>query len=153
MTSVVGILNKQGVAIAADSAVTRTRGGQRKYTKNGNKMVRLCETVPIAVMITGNADFLQTPWDVIVRRYRQKRGQLGHATVAEAAEDFFAFIQSDPVFWVEAYDEGFIRWLAERIFCGIVEEIGDANERNLAGRMCRPKTFVRSFQRTSASRM
>lgn len=151
MTSVVGILNKQGVAIAADSAVTRTRGGQRKYTKNGNKMVRLCETVPIAVMITGNADFLQTPWDVIVRRYRQKRGQLGHATVAEAAEDFFAFIQSDPVFWVEAYDEGFIRWLAERIFCGIVEEIGDANERNLAGRMCRPKTFVRSFQRTSAS--
>ena len=55
MTSVVGILNKHGVAIAADSAVTRQRrkDGSRlqKFTKNGNKMVRLCEAVPVAVMI------------------------------------------------------------------------------------------------------
>ena len=140
MTSVVGILNKQGVAIAADSAVTRTRGGQRKYTKNGNKMVRLCEAIPIAVMITGNADFLQ-----------QKRGQLGHATVAEAAEDFFAFIQSDPVFWGEDCGNGFIRWLAERIFCGIVRDVGVANERNPKGGLCRPQTFVRSFRRVAVS--
>ena len=53
MTTVVGILNKKGVAIAADSAVTRTPvRGESKYTKNGNKMIRLCEAVPISVMLT-----------------------------------------------------------------------------------------------------
>ena len=79
MTSVVGILNKRGLAIAADSAVTRTRyrrgNEEEKVTKNGNKMVRMSDVDPIAVMITGSADFLGVPWDVIVRRFRQRRGE------------------------------------------------------------------------------
>ena len=41
MTAVVGLLNKRGVAIAADSAVTRSRGINRtKCTKNGSKIAR-----------------------------------------------------------------------------------------------------------------
>lgn len=54
MTAVVGILNKKGVALAADSAVTRRIIDEEKVTKNGNKMVRLSNVLPISVMLTGN---------------------------------------------------------------------------------------------------
>ena len=154
MTSVVGIMNKHGVAIAADSAVTRGRWKegfkQQKVTKNGNKMVRLCEDVPVAVMITGSADYLETPWEVIVRRYRQQRGHIEHSTVDDASRDFFAFIQSDPVFWGSDCGDGFLLWLTERTFDGIVHGVGDTNERSIDGNLFRPKAFVRSFRRVSA---
>ena len=80
MTAVIGILNKRGVAIAADSAVTRTREDNRKYTKNGNKMLRISNCTPVSVMITGNADFLKIPWEVIVRRYREQRYRVSEAS-------------------------------------------------------------------------
>lgn len=150
MTSVVGILNKNGVAIAADSAVTRTRY-ITKFTKNGNKMVRLCEAIPVAVMITGNADYLQTPWDVIIRRYRQIRGHLMHATVEEAAHDLFSFIQSEPAFWAEDGGDRYVRWTADKVFDIIVREIDRDKERDSDGNLCRPAAFVRSFRRVSSS--
>ena len=81
MTAVVGILNKRGVAIAADSAVTRTRSSKEKVTKNGNKMVRVSNAVPISVMVTGNGCFMGNPWDVVVRCYRRERGHIPHPTV------------------------------------------------------------------------
>ena len=155
MTSVVGILNKQGVAIAADSAVTRGRlkdgRRQQKITKNGNKMIRLCEAVPIAVMVTGSADFLRNPWEVIIRRYRQQRGGIAHSTVEDASYDFFTFIQSDPVFWDNNHERGFVRWLGKMIHDRIVEDLGEIAERKIDGSFCRPATFVKSFLRSAAS--
>ena len=89
MTSVIGILNKKGIALAADSAVTRTRGYNNKVTKNGNKMIRLSDVLPICVMLTGNGDFMRTQWDILVRHYRQHRGRIMHATVEDCLHDFF----------------------------------------------------------------
>ena len=155
MTSVVGILNKQGVAIAADSAVTRGRikdgSRQQKVTKNGNKMIRLSEAVPVAVMITGNADYLQIPWEVIVRRYRQRRGTVAHSTVEDAAHDFFDYIQSDPVFWGDDCGMEYVRFLAKNINDKIVDSNWEAAERNPDGSLCRPATFVKTFCRSASS--
>ena len=155
MTSVVGILNKQGVAIAADSAVTRGRikdgSRQQKVTKNGNKMIRLSEAVPVAVMITGNADYLQVPWEVIVRRYRQRRGTVAHATVEAASHDFFDYIQSDPVFWGDDCGMEYVRFLAKNIHDKIVNSDWEAAERNPDGSLCRPATFVKTFCRSASS--
>ena len=155
MTSVVGIMNKRGVAIAADSAVTRGRkkNGRReqKVTKNGNKMVRLCEGIPVAVMITGNADYLHTPWDVIVRRYRQKYGYLEHSTVEAAVHDFFAFIQSDPVFWGTDCGGGFVWWVADKVFDGIISEVGDPHECDSDDVPCPPAAFIQAFRHAAAS--
>ena len=155
MTSVVGILNKQGVAIAADSAVTRGRikdgSRQQKVTKNGNKMIRLSEAVPVAVMITGNADYLQIPWEVIVRRYRQRRGTVAHSTVEDASHDFFDYIQSDPVFWGDDCGMEYVRFLAKNIHDKIVNSNWEAAERNPDGSLCRPATFVKTFCRSASS--
>lgn len=47
MTAVVGILNKRGIAIAADSAVTMNRKRNEKIANSANKMLRLCSSTPI----------------------------------------------------------------------------------------------------------
>lgn len=153
MTSVVGILNKRGIALAADSAVTRNRfkeNGFRsqkvtKCTKNGNKMVRLSNAVPITVMITGNALFLGTPWDVIARRYRQKRGDVPHATVEAAVRDFFCFISENPVFWDQGAVNNFMDTLLEDVFSNIVGGMRGKAKRDETGALLYPDEFKKSF--------
>ena len=99
MTAVIGLLNKRGAAIAADSAVTRSGGyGSYKFTKNGNKMVRMSDVVPISVMLTGNGAFCRTQWDIIIRHYRQHRGYVKHKTVESCVHDFFKYIADNHLF-------------------------------------------------------
>jgi hypothetical protein len=101
-------------------------------------------------MITGNADYLTTPWDVIVRRYRQKRGQFAHITVEDAVQDFFEFIQSEPVFWGETC-EGYLAAIIDHIFHAIVGQMDEEKERKDDGLLQRPVSFVRSFHRIATS--
>ena len=155
MTSVVGILNKRGAAIAADSAVTRVRGkrghGEEKVTKNGNKMVRLSDVNPIAVMITGNAEFLRVPWDVIVRRYRQKNGMVRHATVESTVKDFFNYIAVTGVFWNDSACNRFLRDLSEMVFYEVTGRMGNEDERRDDGSLIRPAAFKKAFLRHLSS--
>jgi len=122
MTAVIGILNKRGVAIAADSAVTRGRTNESKCTKNGNKMIRLSNVVPICLMMTGNADFLETPWEVIARCYRQKRGLINHPTVESCVNDFFIYISDNQVFWNLALTSQWIKDVLDSIYNEFADE-------------------------------
>ena len=59
MTAVVGILNKTGIAIAADSAVTISTGNkERKIYNSANKVFTLSKYHPVAIMIYSSAQFL-----------------------------------------------------------------------------------------------
>ena len=95
MTAVVGIMNKRGIAIAADSAVTMTRDGDVKIANSANKMIRLSSAQPVSVMVVGNACFLDTPWDIIIRRYRQKRGDSSLPSVEAYVDDFLAYLPTE----------------------------------------------------------
>ena len=121
MTAVVGILNKRGVAIAADSAVTRTRYDKAKVTKNGNKMIRMSNAVPISVMITGNAAFMGNPWGVVVRCYRRDRGDISHPTVEACARDLFDYMVSNEQLWSAKYTEMLIADILQSIFSEVEE--------------------------------
>ena len=151
MTSVVGILNKRGLAIAADSAVTRTRSRrgneEEKVTKNGNKMVRMSDVDPIAVMITGSADFLGVPWDVIVRRFRQRRGEekKHYKSVEECVYDFFDYVASNETLWNDVQCHSYLCSLASGLFNKAMLEISFENDRNDDFTMEYPEEFVQAF--------
>ena len=129
MTAVVGILNRRGAAIAADSAVTRHRGSKgEKITKNGNKMLRLSNVVPISIMLTGNGDFLHVQWDIVIRRYRQERGDIEHATVKDCAQDFFDYIASKDIFFDLAIVKQFILSVISRTYEDVVQAQAGARQ-------------------------
>lgn len=61
MTAIVGILNKRGVAIAADSAVTVGNGDNVKIYNTSQKIFKLSEKNPLALMIYDAASFMGIP--------------------------------------------------------------------------------------------
>lgn len=151
MTAVIGILNKEGVAIAADSAVTRTRSRDwEKVTKNGNKMIRLSEAQPVSVMLTGNAYFLGNPWDVIARRYRQKRGSVIHKTVEDVVIDFFRFLSETTMIWDDSYQDVMIDNEFRAMIEDVLEGCEDENERTDDGSMKRPRSFIKAMRKNLA---
>lgn len=110
MTAIVGILNKRGIAIAADSAVTFTNAIQEvaiqnknekvisikdKVINSGDKMLRLKDKQPVAVMIVGNALLTKIPWDVIIRWYRKQNDSSGFPKLENYVQHFKSFVESD----------------------------------------------------------
>lgn len=108
MTAVIGILNKEGAAIAADSAVTMTRGRREKISNSADKMVRLSDVQPISVMIFSNADFMAMPWDLIVRWYRHQRGKMEFPTLKDHANDFLDFLVRERFFCTDEQNKEYI---------------------------------------------
>lgn len=144
MTAVIGILNKRGAAIAADSAVTR--GGGYKFTKNGNKMVRMSNVVPISVMLTGNGAFLYTQWDIIIRHYRQHRGDIKHETVEACVHDFFKYISDNHFFFEQEIVENHIKENIQELFQHVNNNINfKFCDRDEDGRLKSPKGYQKDF--------
>lgn len=147
MTAVIGLLNKKGVALAADSAVTRSRGRNKKVTKNGNKMVRISNVLPISVMITGNGDFMHTQWDIIVRHYRQHSGDIKHETVEDCMHDFFRYIADNGLFRDPEVVLSRTKNELGYLFNYIDERIDDKyKKRDEKGKLTSPRSYQKVFE-------
>ena len=95
MTALVSILNKKAAVIAADSAVTISKDGKTRIYNTANKIFRLSDTKPIGVMIYDSSQFMQTPWDVLFKLYRERRSNRSFDTLKEYADDFLGFLKSE----------------------------------------------------------
>ena len=92
MTAIVGILNKQAVAVAADSAVTV--GGGTKIYNTANKIFNLSKGCPVGIAIYGNAALNScVPWEVVIKMYRKHIGTNKFATLSEYMDDFFNYVR------------------------------------------------------------
>lgn len=67
MTTEIVIMNKDAIAIAADSASTI---GSKIYTTN--KVFMLSKYCPISIMIYGNAEIMDVPWEPIIKLFREE---------------------------------------------------------------------------------
>jgi hypothetical protein len=88
MTAIVGIINKKGIAIAADSASTT----KNKIINSGNKMLRLSDIIPAAIMVVNNSTLATIPWEVIIRWYRKENGKIKFPSLQSCIDDFLAFV-------------------------------------------------------------
>ena len=76
MTAEVAVLNRQAVALAADSAVTiETSEGGAKAWPSANKIFGMSHRHPVGVIVYGGADLMGIPWETIVKMYRDQLGQ------------------------------------------------------------------------------
>lgn len=67
MTAEIALLNKEGVALAADSAVTIRTPGGIKIIPSVNKIFTLSKYHPVGVMVYGNAQLLEVSWELLVK--------------------------------------------------------------------------------------
>ncbi|WP_156022327.1 hypothetical protein [Sphingomonas sp. UNC305MFCol5.2] len=93
MTAEVVVMNKSAIALAADSKVTIGGSRMSKTYDTVNKLFTLSKIHPVGVMIYGNADFMQYPWETLIKLYRKQRGITSEATVSDWAEDFKSYVE------------------------------------------------------------
>jgi hypothetical protein len=94
MTAEIVIMNREGVAMAADSMVTV---GAEKVFDTATKLHMLAPGYSIGVMIFNSANFMDLPWEVVLKLYRndligRKRR---FVSVKECAEDFLNFLKGN----------------------------------------------------------
>jgi hypothetical protein len=98
VTCEVMLMNLEGVALAADSAVTVVDGrGTAAFSQNGvDKIFILDESAPIGAMVYGLATFADYPWRTVVAAFqtRIKAKNKPFAGVQDCADRLIAFLGS-----------------------------------------------------------
>lgn len=106
MTAEIGILNRHGVALATDSAVTI--GGQKVFN-SANKLFALSKFHPVGIMIYGNGSFMGVPWDTIIKSYRKQLKNDRMEYLELYADDFIRYLFSNEAFFSSESEKGYVR--------------------------------------------
>lgn len=123
MTAEVAVMNKQAIALAADSAVTfRDEMGQKIFT-SASKIFTLSKYQPVGVMVYGSASIMGTPWETVIKAYRDQLKQETFKTINDYAEDFISFLTEEKLLFAEQEEEWYVRSSIYSYFALIVEEI------------------------------
>jgi len=89
LTAEIAIINRSGIAVAADSAATI---GRKKVWKSANKLFSLGPMHDIGVMFYGSADLFGCHWEIIVKQFREVICKERFETVADVTERFLKYI-------------------------------------------------------------
>jgi hypothetical protein len=98
MTAEIVIMNKEAVALAADSAVSLVTGpdeNPQKIFTSANKIFRLSNNHTVAFMIFNNAAFLGIPWEPIITRFGDSLGPAPLPALTDYADRFLSFLKSE----------------------------------------------------------
>ena len=93
MTAIVGVLNRRGLAFAADSAATHTSASGQKITNHTNKIFVLSKYKPVGIALYNNIDFIGVPWENIIKMYRDDLRKRDFATLEEYIKSFWTFVK------------------------------------------------------------
>ena len=105
MTAEVVVMNRGGVALAADSAVTIQVGDSSKVRDSAVKLFMLSKYRPVGVMVYQNSSLLGVPWETIIKLFREEFGREQCETLAEYGEALIAFLKkTDSLFTEEVQD-------------------------------------------------
>jgi hypothetical protein len=127
MTAEIAIMNKEAVALAADSAVTVTGATNEKIFASANKLFALSKYHPVGIMVYGQGTFMGIPWEAIVKIYRHRLGKKSFETIGEHAAHFISFLESDQSLFPESIQNEYIK----SSLYGYFEYLKDAIEKEI----------------------
>jgi hypothetical protein len=136
MTAEIAVMNKQGIALAADSAVTISPGSDPRGSKiyvSANKIFALSKFRPVAIMIYDSAEIMGLPWETVIKKYREHLGDSEFPRLDGYVEDFARFLGTNHrLFPAELQTERAeinAKGLCEGIFEAVHDEVDEALQR------------------------
>jgi hypothetical protein len=123
MTAEIALLNKQAVALAADSAVTFHTQSGVKILPSANKIFTLSKYHPVGVMIYGNADLMGVPWELLIKSYRRHLGSRAFDRLDEYATDFMQYLARADAFFPREAQADYVSRIVQGVFEHLVEQI------------------------------
>ena len=93
MTSEVVVMNRIGIALAADSVVSIYYNGVHKKRHDSVvKLFMLSEKHPVGIMVYNNASLLGVPWETIIKLFRKSLEDDGFETLEEYGLELINFL-------------------------------------------------------------
>jgi hypothetical protein len=112
VTCEVAVMNKRGVALAADSAVTL--GEVEKIYHTAEKLFQLSARAPVGIMTYDSADMMGVPWETVIKLYKQKLGERTFEQLEQYGQDFLRFIEGSSNLFPESNQRDWfgsvVRW-------------------------------------------
>ena len=105
MTTEVVVMNRGGVALAADSAVSYQVGDSLGVRNSAVKLFMLSKHRPVGVMIYGNSSLFGIPWETILKEFRKELARTHYPTLGEYGEDLIDFLRKTAAQFSEAIQD------------------------------------------------
>jgi len=132
MTAEVVILNQNGVALAADSAVTIVAGDDIKIFNSIHKLFRLSKRHPVGVMIYGTASLLGVPWEIIIKLYRKQLDNTKFDNLFEYGYNFLKYLHTSPYNFFPKENQGKYIYFTSCGICGnIIQNVNNTVQKIL----------------------
>ena len=126
MTAEVAVMNKQAIALAADSAVTFGGEKEQKIFTSASKIFTLSKYEPVGVMVYGNASLMDVPWETIIKVYRGHLGKRTFKTIGDYAENFLTFLAKNEQLFPEDVQNWYVNGLIYTHFQFIANEVKES---------------------------
>ena len=127
MTAEIAILNKNAVALAADSAVTLRNPETQKVYNTAKQTFMLSKYHPVGVRVYGPAELMGVPWETVIKMYRADLNTANFDRLIEFAEHFIGFLENNSLLFPPALQEsdftGMCRWVLSQIRQGIDSKV------------------------------
>ena len=155
MTAEIAVMNKQGIALAADSAVTiNTRPASQgsKIYVSANKIFALSKYRPVAIMIYDSAEIMGLPWETVIKSYRDQLDDREFPRIEDYVRDFTQFLGTNVRFFPASLQDEMAAAYCRGSYQAILEAIhGEVNKSLEAGEGPLAEGDVRSlFERKIA---
>lgn len=90
MSAGICIMNKNAIALAADSAVTV--GKHLAIHNSANKLFALSKVAPVGMIIYSSAEVMSVPVEIIIKQYKKNLANKTFDTLDEYVNDFIAYL-------------------------------------------------------------
>lgn len=117
MTAEIAVMNEEAIALAADSAVS----GPKIFT-SANKIFALSKYHPVGIMVFANSQFLNVPWETIIKQYRRELDDRSFPTLAEHADHFLEFFDGKSELFPADAQERSIATVTEALCTTIMDD-------------------------------
>lgn len=127
MTAEIAVMNKLGVALAADSAISITTSANTKIY-HANKLFMLSKYEPLGLMVYGSGELMGVPWELIIKSYRRTLGKTSFKTLEEYGANFISFLTGNHALFPPEAQSDYVYEMAFGFFSLIKESIDEAVE-------------------------
>ncbi len=107
MTSEVVVMNRMGIALAADSVVTVNTGGVYKHHDSVAKLFMLSEYHPVGIMVYNDASLLGVPWETIIKLFRKNLGNRNFDELEGFGRELICFLRNSQNLFPENVQENY----------------------------------------------
>lgn len=115
MTAEIAVMNRLGIALAADSAVT-VGPDARKIYSSAEKLFMLTPSSPVGVMVYDSGNLLGVPWETVIKVYCQRHGTEAPPTLAEYAKLFREYLANSRELFPDSAQADFVGRIASSYY-------------------------------------